>query len=192
MSTCSPPPLMFGSSLMTAARHCICQPESILVAPNLNEPFIWGKKGRGEGMTKLVQVRGEVHTTFPQVLLMTKSEPVSWERRQTHLAHTWAHSMHKLGRRNHASSQQHKLKGWQLPATPCRSQVLLGLTANKSKRIQCQMLQELLLLPGKEVLLEQSSCYMGSFYGFHWTTFNTNQKGLPGIAFNKPTSIWIG
>lgn len=68
---------MFGSSLMTAARHCICQPENILVAPNLNEPFIWGKKGWGEGMTKLVQVTAEVHATFPQVLLMTKSELVS-------------------------------------------------------------------------------------------------------------------
>lgn len=49
MSTCSPPPLMFGSSLMTAARHCICQPESISVSPSLNEPFIWGGKKRGRG-----------------------------------------------------------------------------------------------------------------------------------------------
>lgn len=46
------------------------------------------KKGWGEGMTKLAQVTAEVHATFPQLLLMTKSEPVSEERRQTHLANT--------------------------------------------------------------------------------------------------------
>lgn len=97
MSTCSPPPLMFGSSLMTAARHCICQPESFSVAPSLNEPFIWRKeKGQGEWMTKLLQVTVKVHAAFPQVLFMTKSEPASQERRQTHPAHTWAHSIHNL------------------------------------------------------------------------------------------------
>lgn len=35
------------------------------------------KRGGGEGMTILVQVTAEVNATFPQVLLMTKSEPLS-------------------------------------------------------------------------------------------------------------------
>lgn len=153
MSTCSPPPLMFGSSLMTAARHCICQPESISVSPSLNEPFIWGGKKRGRGNKWQTYYRSQ-YKYMPHFqrscLRVNQNQPLRKEGKLTLQTPeltpciTW--------QTQPWSKSAAQTKGGQSPSyTMQESPALLGLTTQWESNTK--MVQVLLLLPGEEILL---------------------------------------
>lgn len=121
MSTCSPPPLMFGSSLMTAARHCICQPESISVSPSLNEPFIWGGKKRGRGNKWQTYYRSQ-YKYMPHFqrscLRVNQNQPLRKEGKLTLQTPELTPCINWQTQPWSKSAAQ--TKGGQSPATPCR------------------------------------------------------------------------